>query len=257
MERNQATSTIPCAIVTGATSGIGAAIATTLATEGYALLLVGRREAEGQAMADAFRADGVDALFLAADLSDTTAPETVVQAALDAFGRVDVLINNAGILIQGAAEDTTDADWNRLMDINLNAVFRLSRAALPALRAQGGGAIVNIASDWALVGAKDALAYSVSKAAVAQLTRCMALDHAQEGIRVNAVCPGDTDTPMLAAGLSGAARAERVAEYGAAIPMGRVGTPQDVAGVTAFLVSDAAKYMTGALIPVDGGASAD
>ncbi|MYM57490.1 SDR family NAD(P)-dependent oxidoreductase [Thalassovita mangrovi] len=257
MTETTAANGTPCAIVTGATSGIGAAIASALAAEGYALLLVGRREAAGQAMADKFRAQGVEAAFHAADLSDTTAPEAVVQAANAAFGRVDVLINNAGILIQGTAEDTTDADWNRVMDINLNSVFRLSRAVLPALRAQGGGAIVNIASDWALVGAKGALAYAVSKAAVAQLTRCMALDHAHEGIRVNAVCPGDTDTPMLAAGLTGAARAQRVAEYGAAIPMGRIGTPEDIAGVAAFLVSDAARYMTGTLIPVDGGASAD
>lgn len=257
MTQTQAATGTPCAIVTGATSGIGAAIAGALADQGHALLLVGRREAAGQAMAERFRADGVPAAFHAADLTDRSAPDAIVQAALAAFGRVDALINNAGVLIQGAAEDTTDADWDRLMDINLDSVFRMSRAVLPALWAQGGGAIVNIASDWALVGARGALAYAVSKAAVAQLTRCMALDHAQDGIRVNAICPGDTDTPMLAAGITGAARAERVAEYGAAIPMGRVGTPDDIAGVAAFLVSDAARYMTGALIPVDGGASAD
>ncbi|WP_323783030.1 SDR family oxidoreductase [Thalassovita sp.] len=257
MTQTQAVKDTPCAIVTGATSGIGTAIARALAAAGYSLFLVGRRAAAGQAMAAAFQAEGVRAVFHAADLSDKAAPDAIVQAALTAFGRVDVLINNAGILIHGTAEDTTDTDWDRLMDINLGSVFRLSRAAVPALRAQGGGAIVNIASDWALVGAKGALAYAVSKAAVAQLTRCMALDHAQEGIRVNAICPGDTDTPMLAAGITGAARAERVAEYGAAIPMGRVGTPEDIAGVAAFLVSDAAGYMTGTMIPVDGGATSD
>jgi len=244
-----------CAIVTGATSGIGAAIARELAARGHALLLVGRRQDEGAALAEALSVNGTSARFLAADLSDRAAPEAIIQAALAAFGRVDVLVNNAGILTPGRADDTTDASWDQMMDINLGAVFRLSRAALPALRAQGG-AIVNIASDWALTGARGALAYAVSKAAVAQLTRCMALDHATEGIRVNAVCPGDTDTPMLAAGLSGKARAEALAAYGAAIPMGRVGTPEDVARVTAFLASDAAGYMTGALIPVDGGMSA-
>ncbi|WP_333826366.1 SDR family NAD(P)-dependent oxidoreductase [Pararhodobacter sp.] len=244
-----------CAIVTGATSGIGAAIARALAARGHALLLVGRRQDEGAALAEALSVNGTSARFLAADLSDRAAPEAIIQAALAAFGRVDVLVNNAGILTPGRADDTTDASWDQMMDINLGAVFRLSRAALPALRAQGG-AIVNIASDWALTGARGALAYAVSKAAVAQLTRCMALDHAAEGIRVNAVCPGDTDTPMLAAGLSGKARAEALAAYGAAIPMGRVGTPEDVARVTAFLASDAAGYMTGALIPVDGGMSA-
>jgi len=244
-----------CAIVTGATSGIGAAIARALAAQGHALLLVGRRQAEGAALAGDLSASGPSARFLAADLSDRAAPDAIVQAALDAFGRVDVLINNAGMLKNGRAEDMSDADWDQTMDINLGAVFRLSRAALPALRVQGG-AIVNVASDWALTGARGAVAYAVSKAAVAQLTRCMALDHAAEGIRVNAVCPGDTDTPMLAAGLSGDARSKALAAYGAAIPMGRVGTSEDVARVTAFLASDAAGYMTGALIPVDGGMSA-
>jgi len=243
------------AIVTGATSGIGAAIARALAAQGHRLLLVGRRQAEGGVLADAISASGSHARFVAADLSDRAAPEMIVQAALAAYGRVDVLINNAGMLTLGTAEETTDAGWDTMMDVNLGAVFRLSRAALPALRVQGG-AIVNVASDWALSGARGAVAYAVSKAAVAQLTRCMALDHAAEGIRVNAVCPGDTDTPMLAAGLSGDARDARIAALGAAVPMGRVGTPEDVARVTAFLASDAAGYMTGALIPVDGGMSA-
>ncbi|AQU85228.1 short-chain dehydrogenase [Halomonas sp. 'Soap Lake  len=243
-------------MVTGATSGIGAAIARTLATQGLSLFLVGRRETAGWELVAALRAKGAEATFHAADLSDSTAPETIVRAAIAAFGRVDVLINNAGLLTRGNAEETSDAEWNRMMDVNLGSVFRLSRAVLPALRAQSGGVIVNIASDWALVGAKGAVAYAVSKAAVAQLTRCMALDHAHEGIRINAVCPGDTDTPMLATEVSGAERSATLAEYGAGIPMGRVGTPEDIARVTAFLVSDAAGYMTGTLIPVDGGATA-
>lgn len=245
-----------CAIVTGATSGIGMAIARALAADGHALLLVGRRQAEGAALADRLIAEGTPARFICADLSDKTAPEVIMHAASDSFGRLDVLVNNAGILSHGTAEDTSDEEWNRIMDVNTGAVFRMSRAALPALRVRGG-AIVNVASDWALVGARGALAYAVSKAAVAQMTRCMALDHAAEGIRINAVCPGDTDTPMLAAGATGAARADRLAALGAAIPMGRVGTPEDVARLTAFLASDAAGYITGALIPVDGGASAD
>lgn len=245
-----------CAVVTGATSGIGAAIARELSAQGYALLLVGRRQAEGVALAESLSATGTPARFIPADLTDRTAPETVVQAALDSFGRVDALINNAGILTLGRAEETSDDAWDRMMDVNLSAVFRLSRAALPALR-HSRGTIVNIASDWALTGARGAVAYAVSKAAVAQLTRCMALDHGAEGIRVNAICPGDTDTAMIATGLHGSARAARLAELGASVPLGRVGTPEDVARVTAFLVSPAAGYMTGALIPVDGGVTAD
>lgn len=245
-----------CAIVTGATSGIGAAIARILAAQGYALILVGRREVEGEGLANSLSVDGTPARFVLADLTDSAAPDQIVRSALDNFGRLDVLINNAGLLFHGTAPQTSDDDWDRIMDVNTGAVFRMSRAALPALRMQGGS-IVNIASDWALVGARNALAYAVSKAAVAQLTRCMALDHAAEGIRVNAVCPGDTDTPMLAPGLTGSARAEKLTALGAAVPMGRVGTPEDVARVTAFLASEAAAYITGALIPVDGGASAD
>jgi meso-butanediol dehydrogenase/(S,S)-butanediol dehydrogenase/diacetyl reductase len=244
------------AIITGATSGIGAAIARALAAQGYTLLLVGRRQAAGNALAKALDKTGCTARFLAADLTDPAAAEAVVQAANGYFGGVDVLVNNAGVLTHGRAEETPDSAWDRMIDVNLSAVFRLSRAALPALRARGGGCIVNIASDWALTGARGAVAYAVSKAAVAQLTRCMALDHAGEGIRINAVCPGDTDTPMIAAGLTGADRAAKLAAYGAQIPMGRVGTPEDVADVTVFLVSDAAQYMTGTLIPVDGGMTA-
>ncbi len=245
-----------CAIVTGATSGIGAAIARALAARGYALLLVGRRQSEGDALAKALNTHDTPARFLAADLSDPTAPDTVVQAATEHFGGVDVLINNAGVMTHGTAEQTSDADWDHMIGVNVTAVFRLSRAVLPALRARGGGAIVNVASDWALTGARGAVAYAVSKAAVAQLTRCMALDHAGENIRINAVCPGDTNTPMIARGLTGADRTAKLASYGAQVPMGRVGTPEDVADVTTFLVSDAARYMTGTLIPVDGGMTA-
>lgn len=251
------TTTKTCAIVTGATSGIGIAIAHALAEQGHALFLVGRREPAGIALVEVLKAKGAEAVFYAADLSQKAASGAIVQTALEAYGRIDILINNAGLLAKGNAEETTDAQWDQIMNVNLAAVFRLSRAVIPALRAQGGGAIVNIASDWALVGAKGFLAYAVSKAAVGQLTRCMALDHAAEGIRVNAVCPGDTDTPMLAPGLTGSERAERLAEFGASVPLGRVATPQDIAHVTAFLASDAAGYMTGTLIPVDGGVTAD
>ncbi|MCW1934875.1 SDR family NAD(P)-dependent oxidoreductase [Pararhodobacter zhoushanensis] len=244
-----------CAIVTGATSGIGEAIAEELAAQGYALFLVGRRQAQGAALTARLAANGTPARFLRADLSDRSASEAIVRDAVETFGRVDALINNAGLLCHGTAEETSDADWDQMMDVNLGAVFRLSRAALPALR-RSGGSIVTIASDWALTGARGAVAYAVSKAAVAQLTRCMALDHASEGIRINAVCPGDTDTPMIAAGLTGDDRAARLASYGAQVPMGRVGTPQDVARVVAFLLSEAAGYMTGTLIPVDGGMTA-
>lgn len=243
-------------IITGATSGIGRAIAFELAGSGRPLLLVGRRQAEGDALATELTAQGCHAQFLAADLCDPAAPDIIIKAALAMSGRVGVLINNAGMLVHGRADETSDADWTRVMEVNVAAVFRLSREALAPMKAQGAGVILNIASDWALMGARNAVAYAVSKAAVAQLTRCMALDHARDGIRVNALCPGDTDTPMLGAGQSEAEREASIKSYGDTIPIGRVARAEEIARVVAFLVSEASSYMTGALVPVDGGTSA-
>lgn len=238
-------------ILTGATSGIGAAIAGELAAPENCLLLVGRRQAEGSALAAGLPGT---VRFLPADLSDAEAPAGIVAAAQE-MGVIHTLINNAGILKPGRADETSDADWDQVMELNVNAVFRMSRAVLAPMQAAGAGVILNVASDWALIAARGALAYAVSKAAVAHMTRCMAVDHARDGIRVNAICPGDTDTPMLARGLTGADRDRRLAECGQSIPLGRVAQPQEVARVAAFLVSEAASFITGSLVPVDGGNS--
>lgn len=243
-------------IVTGATSGIGAAIATTLCQKGHAVVLVGRNRQAGMALETALRPTAGSARFVAEDVTDRSAPDRIVAAAMAFGGRIDGLVNNAGLLRNGTATETSDADWDAVLDVNLSAAFRISRAVVPVMQAQGRGAIVNVASDWALMDARGAVAYAVSKAAIAQMSRCMALDHATDGIRVNALCPTDTDTPMLDLAFSEGDRASKIAKLAATIPMGRVAKVEEVAAVAAFLLSDEAGFITGSLIPVDGGTSA-
>jgi NAD(P)-dependent dehydrogenase (short-subunit alcohol dehydrogenase family) len=238
------------ALITGASAGIGMATARLFAQRGAKVMLSGRNAQAGAALAAELGGE-----FLALDVTAPEAADRLVEWAARRHGRLDVLVNNAGVLFQGDALGCTDAQWDMTLAVNVTAVFRLSRAAVPVMAEQGGGAIVNVASDWGLVGAERAVAYGASKGAVVQLTRSMAADHARQGIRVNAVCPGDTDTPMLRreAGVAGEARLRAMAE---AIPMGRLGQPRDVAAAIAFLASEDAAFITGAMLPVDGGNSA-
>ncbi len=238
------------ALITGATAGIGDATARLFAERGAKLLLTGRNKAAGEALAGE-----LGAVFLAIDIAMPGAAEHLVFTALQNYGRLDILVNNAGLLHRGDAVHTKDEDWDALMAVNVTAVFRMSRAAVPVMRAQKSGCIVNVASDWGLVAAQGAVAYGASKGAVVQLTRAMAADHARDGIRVNAVCPGDTDTQMLDSG-NDEGRAARLQKLADAIPLGRVGRPSDVAAAIAFLASDDASFITGAMLPVDGGNSA-
>ncbi|WP_119462386.1 glucose 1-dehydrogenase [Rhodospirillaceae bacterium SYSU D60014] len=245
-------------LVTGATSGIGAAIAAAMATEGAIQMLSGRSAQRGEAVRRRVEESGGQATFLAGDLAEPGFAERLVAATLERFGRLDILVNNAGLLFRGTIDRCSDEEWHRTMAVNLHAVFYLSRAAVREMKRQGGGAIVNIASDWGLVGGRNALAYCASKGAVVQITKSLALDHAPDGIRVNAVCPGDTATPMLdsAIALRGVGRDEGLAQLGAAVPMGRVATPEEIAKSVVFLASDDASYITGATLAVDGGHTA-
>jgi meso-butanediol dehydrogenase / (S,S)-butanediol dehydrogenase / diacetyl reductase len=249
------------AIVTGGTRGIGAAIVHMCAGLGAQVVFTGRNDDAGAAVLANIAAAGGHARFQQGDVTAPGFPDRLLDNVIGREGSVDILVNNAGILSRGNVTECTDAEWEAIMETNVTAVFRMCRAIVPLMRRQFAetgrrGAIVNIASDWALVAAVEAVAYGASKGAIAQLTRSMAADHAKDGIRVNAVCPGDTETEMLLSGRGDTARDQMLAELGKSIPLGRVGQPAEIAAAVAFLASDAAGFITGIMLPVDGGHTA-
>lgn len=245
--------TTKAAIVTGASSGIGKAIALKLAEAGYSVLAAGRDPARTERLARKH----VAIRGWTGDLTSPRACSKLIEACVDAFGRLDVLVNNAGIYEAADCESTTDELWADTLAVNLSAPFYLSRTAIPLLK-QTHGVILNIASDWGLQGGREAVAYCASKGGLVLMSKAMAIDHASEKVRVNAICPGDVETPMLYA--EGAARglAPTDALLAAAelSPTGRVTGADEVAALVVFLASDAAAQITGAAIPIDGGNTA-
>ena len=241
------------ALITGGTSGIGQATVELFAAEGARVAFTGRRSERGQALAA--RTGG---LYIPADHRRAEDCQRSVQAAVEAFGRIDILFNNAGIVVHGTAEATSEEDWNDTLALNVTAVWRMSRLVLPVMRLQGGGVIINNASDWAMVGAPGVVAYCASKGAVVQMTRAMALDHASEGIRINAVCPGDTFVERwLEDGFyraSGAVSENEARQTD--LPLGRVAEAGEIARAVLFLASADSSFMTGAALVVDGGNTA-
>lgn len=253
-------------IVTGGTSGIGQATAVMFLKEGAKVVITGRRASLGHAFAAKY--GEARCVFVECDHTKKEDCERCVKKAVDAFGTVDILFNNAGVVHTGeAAEDITPADFASTFAINVQAVWQMSALVLPVFKAKRrpSGVIVNNASDWALVGAENAAAYCASKAAVVSLTKCLALENASSNIRVLAVCPGNTFVPrwVQEARDSGDypqsvpdSEIEANLKEDSTLPMGRVADVNEIASVVAFLCSDAASYMTGAAIPVDGGNSA-
>jgi 2-keto-3-deoxy-L-fuconate dehydrogenase len=232
------------ALVTGAAGGIGSAIVRMLLAEGARV-----------AAADRDVADINATMPLPGDLLDPAYADDLPNAAHDALGGLDIIINNAGVITRGAVTETSDDDWRLSLGVNVEAPFRICRAAIPVLAAGGGGAIVNTASCWGLRPGPDHALYCMTKAALASLTQCMGMDHAHQGIRINAVCPNEVDTPMLRTGFikRGFDPDTALAELGQTVPVGRVASAGDIAEVVLFLASDAARYMCGALVEVNGG----
>jgi NAD(P)-dependent dehydrogenase (short-subunit alcohol dehydrogenase family) len=254
------------ALITGGTSGIGEAVVELFAREGAKVAITGRNEARGQAVTarviefgdrSGGESDG-QAIFVRADVRNAAECKRAVDETLRSFGRLDILFNNAGVFFPNTVLECSEEEWDIQIDINLKGTFLMSKYALQPMLAQGRGVIINNSSGWGLVGGDKAVAYCASKGGVVQLTKAMAIDHGRQGIRVNCICPGDVDTPMLPedARLRGLDWKTYLAGCENR-PMGRIGTPEEIAKAVLFLACDDSSFMTGAALVVDGGGIAD
>jgi NAD(P)-dependent dehydrogenase (short-subunit alcohol dehydrogenase family) len=258
------------ALITGGTSGIGEATALLFAKEGARVAITGRSAERGAAVAQRIEAQRREPpsrqdrsgagrpLFVRADVSVASDCQRAVDETVRTFGRLDILFNNAGVFYPQTALECSEKEWDEQIDANLKGVFLMSKFALPILIAQKKGVIINNASGWGLVGGDHAVAYCASKGGVVLMTKAMAIDHGAQGIRVNCICPGDVETPMLPADAK--MRGLKWEDYIAGCanrPLGRVGTPEEIAKAVLFLASDDSSFMTGAALVVDGGGTAD
>jgi NAD(P)-dependent dehydrogenase (short-subunit alcohol dehydrogenase family) len=247
------------ALITGGTSGIGEATSLLFASEGASVVVVGRNIERGDAVADRIRGDGGNAIFVQADVRNADECQHAVELTMQAFGRLDVLFNNAGTYVANDTVGCSEEEWDDQVDTSLKGTFLMSKFALPHMIEAGSGSIVNCSSGWGLVGGAKAVAYCAAKGGMVVMTKAMAIDHGHQGIRVNAVCPGDTDTPMEHEDARGQGMSwdDYVRFTVSGQPIERMATPTEIARAVLFLASDESSYITGAALPVDGGGVAD
>ena len=240
------------AIITGAKSGIGLATAIRFADEGAKFVVADIRDAHQEV--GEITTGRAEAIFVQMDVSSEPQVTTLIEKTVATYGRLDILVNNAGIELTKKITDTTEAEWDRLMNINLKGVFLCSKAAIPVMRRNGGGIIVNVSSELGVVGGSEIAAYSASKGGVVQLTKSMAIDHAGDRIRVNCVAPGPVSTPLLEAIIEASSNPEdaRVSIVERTL-LKRLAQPKEIANVIVFMASDESSYMTGSVVMVDGG----
>jgi NAD(P)-dependent dehydrogenase (short-subunit alcohol dehydrogenase family) len=242
------------AIITGAAAGIGESAARHFAREGARLVLVDCDEPGLGKLTEELEADSVVVLEIVGDVSSAAVCTSIIDRTMSRFGRLDVLFNNAGIVLNGTLIDCTEEDWQKTLDVNLKSMYLLCRGAIPVMQRQGGGSIINMASVASPTGVANRGAYSVSKAGVIGLTKSLAIDFIKDGIRVNCICPGTVDTPSLRRRIAASPDPEGSRRsFLARQPMGRLGKPEEIAAMALFLASDDARYMTGQTVTIDGG----
>ena len=242
------------ALITGSASGIGRAAARLFAEQGASVLLTDLNEVEGKKVETEIRTAGGRALFEGGDVVREADCRRVAEVAVEAFGAIHVLFNNAGIIRRASVVELSEGDWDRVMAVNVKSMFLMAKYVIPLMEAAGGGSIINMASGWGLAGGPRAAAYCASKGAVVLLTKAMAIDHGPQKIRVNCLCPGDTDTALLRGEAAQLGEpTDRFLSDAAHRPLGRIAQPEEIAQAALYLASDASSFVTGTALVVDGG----